>query len=72
MTLVSSGGGDSSTATVSEASSGDPGASSGSTVTPLLERRTLTSAETGDMPPSYSGLLRGEVVINCSPPCYQV
>lgn len=52
-------------------SSGDPGTSSGSTVTPLLERRMLTSAETGDMPPSYSGLLRGEVVINCSPPCYQ-
>ena len=80
----SSGGGDSTTATISEeASGGDPGAGAGSgceaslsTDTPLLTmgaRGLVTSGEAGgDMPPSYSGLLRGEVVINRSPPCYQV
>ena len=80
----SSGGGDSTTATISEeASGGDPGAGAGSgceaslsTDTPLLTmgaRGLVTSGEAGgDMPPSYSGLLRGEVVINSSPPCYQV
>ena len=65
------GGCDSTTNTASEDS---PGCGSISTLTPLLARRPPTSATaSGDMPPSYSGLLtHGEVVINCSPPCYQV